>query len=247
MISRDAWYRQMPGLMLLSEEKKVLSRVSKGHHGEIVLQIGGPDDARLTETLKTARVVFLDSLCRTHHEKPYIQSSLTALPIASESVDTVLVMHALELSDAPEMVLAEVHRILKPGGQVIVCCFNRWSIWNLLHHAGRKKVFPKAGRCRSLGSIKKWLYALDAEIVVQQTVCFRPPLLSREGIQKWLFLETWGQMIAPYFGAAVMVVATKKVVDMTPLIDLEWVREMALSQQVVMSPTSTRSFFKLGE
>lgn len=244
MISRDAWYRQMPGLMVLAAEKMVLNRVLKGHHRAIVLQMGGPGDARLMEPAKTARLVFLDTFCRTHHEKPYIQASLAALPIESDSLDVVLVMHALELSDTPEKVLAEIHRVLKPGGQVIVCCFNRWSIWNMLHCFGRKKVFPAAGRNQSLRTIKKWLCTWDMEIGVQQTLCFRPPFLQRDGMQKWLFLETLGQMLLPYFGAVVMVVATKKVVNMTPLIDLDWIKEMALSQSAVMRPSSMRDMVR---
>lgn len=232
MIIRDVWYRQMPGLMALSEEKRVLDRVLKNHRNTILLQIGGPGDARLTETAVASHVVFLDTHYRTHHEKPYIQADHEQLPVASDSIDTVLVMHALELSQHAKIILDEVHRILKPGGQMIICCFNRWSMWNMMHHFGRKKVFPKAGRCYSLSTIKKQLRALDCEINVQQTVCFRPPFRHHAAMKQWLFLETLGQMIAPYCGAVVMVVATKKVVDMTPLIDMEWIKEMAAPQGV---------------
>ena len=244
MILRDAWYRQMPGLMALAEEKAVLDRVLNGHRDRILLQIGGPNDARLIEHAHASHIIFLDTLYRTHHEKPYIQSALTQLPIDSDSIDTVLVMHALELSRKPELVLQEVYRILKPGGTMIISCFNRWSVWNLLHHMKRKKIFPGVGRCYSLSAIKKWIRATDAEIIVQQTVCFRPPFLRHDGAKRWLFLETLGQMIAPFFGAVSMVTATKKVVDMTPLIDMEWVKEMAMSKNGVLQPSSSRSYFR---
>ncbi len=232
MIIRDAWYRQMPGLMALSEEKKVLDRVLKNHRQTILLQMGGPGDARLTEAASASQVVFLDTHYRTHHEKPYIQADHSQLPIESDSIDTVLMMHVLELSQHPQAILEEVHRILKPGGNMIICCFNRWSVWNLMHRLGRKKVFPKAGHCYSLSAIKKQLRTLDCEINVQQTVCFRPPFRKQAAMKQWLFLETLGQMLMPYCGAVVIVMATKKVVDMTPLIDLEWVKEMAVPQGV---------------
>jgi SAM-dependent methyltransferase len=186
----------------------------------------------MTEAAGASQLVFLDTHYRTHHEKPYIQADYELLPIESDSIDTVLIMHALEVSSHPKAILEEVHRILKPGGNMIICCFNRWSLWNVMHYFGRKKVFPKAGRCYSLSAIKKQVRALDGEITVQQTVCFRPPFRKHVAIKQWLFLETLGQMIVPYCGAVVMVMATKKVVDMRPLIDLEWIKEMAAPQGV---------------
>lgn len=220
MMLRDAWYRHMPGLMALTEEKAVLNRVLQDHRNAVLLQIGGPADARLLENVSASHVIFLDQVCRTHHEKPYVQAHLTKLPIETDSIDTVILVHTLEFTQTPQTVLEEVYRILKPGGKMIVYCFNRWSLWNVMHLFGRKKVFPKAGRCYSLHFLKKYLYAMDAEIIVSQTLCFRPPFLSHDSAKKWLFLETLGQMIVPYLGAIALVVATKKVSEATPLI--EW-------------------------
>lgn len=242
MIVRDAWYRSMPGLMVLAHEKTVLERILNSNRHAILLQIGGPPDARLVEQTKHDQLIFLDTACRTGHEKCYIQANPAALPIESDSISIVVVAHALELSDAPAALLEEVYRILKPGGKIIVFCFNRFSVWNLLNQSGRKKVFPKSGRCYSLHTIKKWLHQLHAEITVQQTLCFRPPFLQSDTAKKWLFLETLGQMTVPYFGAVIMVVATKKVVEMTPLFDLGWARQLAMTQRGLISPSSSRSY-----
>lgn len=51
------------------------------------------------------------------------------LPLADESVDRVLVVHALEVAESPAELLYEVARILAPSGRVVVICPNRRGLW----------------------------------------------------------------------------------------------------------------------
>jgi SAM-dependent methyltransferase len=53
----------------------------------------------------------------------------TMQPLEDASMDRVLVVHALEASDAPEELLSEVWRILTPGGRMIVVAPNRRGLW----------------------------------------------------------------------------------------------------------------------
>ena len=60
-------------------------------------------------------------------------SSLVAraesLPIASNGVDGVVLHHALEYARDPRSAIREVTRVIRPGGRLLVCCFNPVSLW----------------------------------------------------------------------------------------------------------------------
>jgi ArsR family transcriptional regulator len=48
------------------------------------------------------------------------RGDLEQLPLADRSVDVALLSHALHHAERPERALAEAHRILRPGGRVVV-------------------------------------------------------------------------------------------------------------------------------
>jgi SAM-dependent methyltransferase len=54
---------------------------------------------------------------------------ITALPLPDSVIDRVLVIHALEAADQPYEFLAEVWRILAPGGRMIVIAPSRAGVW----------------------------------------------------------------------------------------------------------------------
>jgi len=53
------------------------------------------------------------------------------LPLASQSVDLVVLPHVLESHDHPHEVLRETERVLMPEGQVVISGFNTGSLWRL--------------------------------------------------------------------------------------------------------------------
>lgn len=55
-----------------------------------------------------------------YDNNPDILGDACSLPIRTESVDTVLLFEVLEHTGAPEDVLSEIHRILKPGGTLLM-------------------------------------------------------------------------------------------------------------------------------
>lgn len=227
--NHDSWYRQMPGLMLLTDEKAWLDRIFENERGNVLLQLGGPFDNRLTESARAAKVIFVGSCIRTAHSKPVIQADADALPIDSDSIDLVLVMHVLESSKKAAQVLQEAHRVVKPNGKIIVLGLNRFGVWNACRFLTRKHFFPFKEKCFSLGKVGRVLRALDCDITIRQTFCFRPPFSTAARAKRWLFLETLGQFFFPYFGSVFMLVAIKDVEGMTPLIDESWAKKMAIA------------------
>ncbi|MCP4936209.1 MAG: class I SAM-dependent methyltransferase [bacterium] len=54
-----------------------------------------------------------------------------ALPFEDEMFDAVTLVTVLCLSDCPDAILREIHRVLKPGGRLVIGELGKWSIWAL--------------------------------------------------------------------------------------------------------------------
>ena len=66
-----------------------------------------------------------DRFARSPVQVDLLQADLASLPFADHSFDVVLVAHVLEHLSAPDHVLAELYRVLKPGGVLIACITRR--------------------------------------------------------------------------------------------------------------------------
>ena len=53
----------------------------------------------------------------------------TALPLPDGCIDRLLLVHALEMEEHPRQLMAEIWRVLAPGGRVIVVAPNRRGLW----------------------------------------------------------------------------------------------------------------------
>ena len=53
----------------------------------------------------------------------------TAIPLPDSCIDRVLLVHALEITEHPRDLLAEVWRVLTPGGRVIAVTPSRAGLW----------------------------------------------------------------------------------------------------------------------
>ncbi len=65
------------------------------------------------------------------NSKSPIRSLDEQLPIATESVDVVVILNTLELSEQPHQVLREAHRVLTPHGHLLVLGSNPFSLGGL--------------------------------------------------------------------------------------------------------------------
>jgi ubiquinone/menaquinone biosynthesis C-methylase UbiE len=111
--------------------------------GKRILEVGA-GTGRDSETLssKGAEVWTLDyseeslGLMANHIEQPVriVCGDAFALPFASDSFDVVFHQGLLEHFTNPEDILAENHRVLKPGGHVLVDIPQRFHYYTLAKH-----------------------------------------------------------------------------------------------------------------
>jgi len=218
-----AWFTHLPGRWFQAEERAQLREILPNLFGYHLLQLG---DLYSKECLANTRIphcmVLDESLQEISpaDERPRsgIRGAKEWLPIATDSLDTVVMPHTLEFTDNPHQILREVDRVLIPEGHVVILGFNPWSLWMVWRLAlGWRGKLPWCGRFISPARLKDWLQLLGFEIINSQRYFFRPPL-SHKGIMKRLrFLDRIGQRWTPFFGAGYVLVAKKRVSTLTPI------------------------------
>jgi demethylmenaquinone methyltransferase/2-methoxy-6-polyprenyl-1,4-benzoquinol methylase len=81
---------------------------------------------------------------RRHPELDFVQGDAEKLPFADAEFDAVTISFGLRNVQHPEIALSEMHRVLKPGGRVVICEFSRPPVRVLRasYHAYLRHVMP---------------------------------------------------------------------------------------------------------
>ncbi len=217
----DLWLTQFLGHSVLETEKNFLLSCLATFFGKHGLLIGVPHQNELLKTSVTAHQVVLTPLISKTRQIKTIESDFEELPIASGSVDLVLLPHTLEYLPNPRQLVAEACRIVKPEGHLIILGFNPLSLWGLKRIFSKKKAAPWSSHFIQASNIKKWLELADFELIKHETLLFRPPL-NRHGIYRRLkFLEWLGKKCYWPFGGVYVLIAKAKVIPLKP-IRLSW-------------------------
>lgn len=217
------WFSGEHGTLLLEEERKKLAQKLYALFGYHILQIGNIgstdflDDSKISHKL-IARLVPGELV----GQRSGFCCDCSNLPVASDSIDVVVLPHVLEFEANPHQVLRESERVLIGEGHVVILGFNPWSFWGLwrLLLAWREKP-PWHGHYIGLTRIKDWLKLLDFEVIKIERFYFRPPMRSLKLLKKLEFIEKLGRFCWPWFGGVYLLVAKKRVVPLTP-IKLQW-------------------------
>ena len=217
------WFAAPLGQSVLEMEKNRISHILPDLFGYHILQINGQMTEQLLDSSRIHhKIVFVQQDKYKPGTNPDVICKCNALPVASESIDVVVLPHVIEFSPNPHQILRESERALIGEGHLIIIGFNPYSFWGLwrLLLAWRARV-PWSGHYINLTRLKDWLNLLDFEIIKAEKFYFRPPLGNSNLMGKLSFLEQLGQFCWSYFGGIYMLVAKKRVISMTP-IKLQW-------------------------
>jgi SAM-dependent methyltransferase len=146
-----------------------------------------------------------------------VQSRLTQLPVASDSVDAVLLPHTLEFEPEPHEVIREVDRVLVGEGHLLVLGFEPWSWWALRHQLSDRGFPPGLTHMLSRGRLRDWLRLLGFDVLEVHRFLHTLPVARLHGGAIERQLERTGQWLGGQFGSVYLLKAKKRVYTLTPI------------------------------
>lgn len=159
------WAASTRGRRLTAIEHGEVSRQVLELFGRHFLQIGnwGLGNDWLDGSEMLHRAVLTTSLQAEGQARVDAQ----ALPLASRTVDAILLPHTLESASSPHTLLREVSRVLSERGRLLILGFNPWSLLALRRWVGlAPRSLPLDTHFYSVGRVSDWLKLLDFEITL---------------------------------------------------------------------------------
>ena len=215
------WFETPLGQYLLEKERAYLDEVTPDIFGFHAIQLGMPEADLLRENRITHKMRVASS------GTPDLRARCHELPIATHSVDLVVLPHVLEFADEPHAVLREVDRIMMPEGRLLIVGFNPWSLWGLRSSLGPSRdEHPWNGRFLSLLRVKDWLALLGFDVSAGRLIAYAPPFDNPKVRRRFAFMEPAGDRWWAVGGAVYMLQAIKRVRGMR-LITPAWQEKTA--------------------
>lgn len=143
-----------------------------------------------------------------HPGKRGVATVLTAghaLPFSDATFDNILAIHALEESETTAATLAELYRVLRPEGRIVVIASNRSGMW------ARAESLPfGAGRPYSRRQLKSVLRTARFQPTVGSNALYIPPVKAMARPRLVNGMERFGETVWPGFSGLVLVEAIKR-------------------------------------
>jgi len=193
-------------------------------HGDTVLWVGSHSDSvTRVQNSMVRHVVYLEQQTGGAAKfEPRLAAKMEALPLRSNSLDGIVLHHALENTHDARIALREITRVLAPGGRLIICGFNPLSL------IGMRRLYARfladaLSEQQLINPLRlfDWLTLLGFELDFQPTYAgFNLPIQS---ILDKLDNSFWRRRGNPGFvrstipfGAVIVVSATKQAASMRP-------------------------------
>ena len=260
IIALSEWLQTAPGRYVLAWEQVRFDRLVADIFGFNAVQIGllqlpalrsnrmpfvfaaGEPRTLAASADASADAVTAASDAKSSQVHAQVHIRLEELPFASQSIDLLVLPHALEFADDPHRVLREVERVLIPEGQVVISGFNPVSLWGARQLTGRTfntPFLPREGQFLALPRLKDWLKLLGFEVNRAHFGCYRPPFKAESWQSRFGFMETIGDRWWPFCGAVYMVHGIKRVQGMR-LIGPAWKERKRAAAALQPSVTLSR-------
>ena len=203
------WLSTPTGQYVQDWERAQLDSAVEDIFGFNAVQIGLPE----FDCLQANRIPL--RFCVGEAQSAAILCDPNALPLASQSIDLVVLPHVLEFSDTPHQILREAERVLRPEGQIIISGFNPLSFWGLKRMLrGARAGYPWCGNFIGLLRLRDWLKLLGFELNGGRFGCYAPPFSKATWLQRFAFMEKAGDRWWPIAGGLYVVRAVKRVQGM---------------------------------
>jgi SAM-dependent methyltransferase len=220
------WFATPQGRHVLDWEHEQFDLATEDVFGFRAVQMGLPQ----IDFLRANRIAFRFTLAL--EQGAALAADPMQLPLAAQSVDLVVLPHALESTADPHLVLREAERVLMPEGQLVISGFNPLSMWRLRQmFSGRDAGAPWDENFIGLLRLKDWLSLLGFDLNGGRFGCYAPPFRSPQWLERFSFMEKAGARWWPIMGGVYVVRAVKRVHGMR-VITPAWRQERARRRAV---------------
>lgn len=210
------WFQTGQGKKVWEFEQEKLAPIISRLFGYHILQIGCHEEySLLDESPVGHKIMFAPSW------RPGVRQAVAdneELPLGNDSMDVVLLHHALDFTEDHHRLLREVTRVLRPGGHLLIVGFNPYSYWGLWRLFKRRIHMPWRGRFISRGRLTDWLQLLDLQISKVDYSLHFPPLKFQRMLKHANRFEKLGSRLGSPLGGAYIVLCVKQAATITPIL-----------------------------
>lgn len=209
----------------MQQERELTERLLDNIFGYHQLQIGVTRDQPLGEGSQLSHKIYCNAV---GGKDVGLLSEPDFLPFASDSIDVVVLHHALEFAERPHAMLREVHRVVAPQGHIIVVGFNPLSLFGAT--ARLVGLFPERLWSEShhltTRRLKDWLDLLGAEVQAVQHCFVTPPAGGDRLFRTLARVDALAMKYQLPLGGVYAIRAQKKVSTLTPN-RIRWRKQLA--------------------
>jgi SAM-dependent methyltransferase len=209
-----AWWKSPLGKALLANETDLLEPTLARIFGYHFLQLGVSEHSMLEASPIGHKLLF-----RPQYDagKSLPVANNEALPLQSDSVDAVLIHHALEYTADSHRLLRESARVLMPGGKLLIIGFNPLSSWGVRKLCRWRNTRPWDAHTISSSRVQDWLKLLDFSVDKIEHCAYLLPLKHTRFVNAAPRFEAFGRRYKAPVGAVYVIVACKQVMPVTPI------------------------------
>jgi len=219
-LSWPDWLDQPMGQWVQSKESALLLEAVPNLFGYVALQVGywGGTNEVFAQSRVRHKCLVLPPQVDCTSDCSHVVADMEYLPIATESVDVVVLPHTLESVHRPHHFLREIDRVLVAEGHVLILGFNPYSLWGLACQLPLAwQILPERLHLLSLSRVSDWLSLLGYDIVLARRHLYEPPLRQTHLFAHFDFLDAVGSRLWPQLAGGYMLLARKRRFGLTPL------------------------------
>jgi SAM-dependent methyltransferase len=211
----ESWYDTPLGAYLYAQERQIVGELVQPLFGHRLLQLGTSTRQPLLESAPQVQKIYAAS---TNATSVQLCTDLDHLPFAAESIDILVLHHAVEFAANPHQLLREANRVLAHRGEIIVVGFNPWSLFGAV--CGLQRLFGRqpwtCAQSLSKHRLRDWLHLLGMEVENIRHSVSAPPWGKGRLKQQLLQLDAYTTRKNWMTGGLYIMHARKQVSSLTP-------------------------------
>lgn len=212
------WFSSPLGRRILDAEQPVADELLNNLFGYYLLQLGVTGTCRLIQENRISHKFVLHPLvcdsCR-----PSALADFNHLPLPPQSIDVVVLHHALDYSQSPHHLLREAANLVIPNGHMLIVGFNPVSLLGIYRWLARWFVPFAPWRHQALlpSRVRDWLAVLDFVPVETSHTYHQWPLVGDRFQAYGDWINRVARKLGLPFGGVYVILAKNETFAVTPI------------------------------